>query len=108
MMDEAIYNQRVAALFRRMLAALDAVDPDVLEADSTGDMLTITAASGEKCIVNTQRAVRQVWVAGKGEGIHFDYREAQGRWVDDKDRGLELLSHVERVLEDISGQQVRF
>jgi CyaY protein len=108
MMDEATYNQRVAAVFKRLLATLDRVDPDVLEAESTGDMLTITASSGEKCIVNTQRAVRQLWVAGKGQGIHFDYEAASGAWRDDKGRGLELFAHVADVLRDISGQRLAF
>lgn len=103
MMDEARYNQLVAAVFKRMLAAADAVDPDVLEAESTGDMLTLTTPSREKCIVNTQRAVRQIWVAGKGQGIHFTYDATTGAWMDDKGKGLELFSFVADVVRDISG-----
>ena len=102
-MDEALYNQRVAATFKRLLSALDQVDPDVLETDATGDMITITAASGEKCIVNTQRAVRQLWVAGKGQGLHFDYHAQSGLWMDDKGLGLELFAHVADVLKDLGG-----
>ncbi|MCE9667827.1 iron donor protein CyaY [Myxococcus stipitatus] len=102
MMDEARYNQLVASVFKKMLAAADSIDPDILEAESTGDMLTLTARSREKCIVNTQRAVRQMWVAGKGQGIHFDYDEATGTWKDDKGRGLELYAFVADVVRDIS------
>ncbi|SEL67223.1 CyaY protein [Stigmatella aurantiaca] len=103
MMDEARYNQLVAAVFKRMVAAADSIDPDVLEAETTGDMLTLTAPSREKCIVNTQRAVRQIWVAGKSQGIHFSYDEATGTWKDDKGRGLELFSFVAQVVREISG-----
>ena len=106
MMDEARYNQLVSAVFKRMLAAADELDPDVLEADSTGDMLTLTSRSREKCIVNTQRAVRQIWVAGKSQGIHFSLDEATGTWKDDKGKGLELLSFVAEVVKDISGAQL--
>ena len=105
-MDESVYNARIAAAFKRIMSAADAVDPDVLEADSTGDMVTLTAPSKEKCIVNTQRAVRQIWVAGQGEGIHFSYDEASGRWQDDKGRGLELFSFVKRVVKAISGEEL--
>jgi len=104
MMDEALYNQRVAAVFKRMLAAADTLDPDVLEADSTGDMLTLTARSREKCIVNTQRAVRQIWVAGKSQGIHFSYDEASGTWKDDKGKGLELFAFVADVVRELTGE----
>ncbi|NOK05448.1 MULTISPECIES: iron donor protein CyaY [Myxococcus] len=103
MMDEARYNQLVSAAFKRILAAADTIDPDILEADSTGDMVTLTAASREKCIVNTQRAVRQIWVAGRGQGIHFDYDAATGTWKDDKGRGLELMSFVADVVGGITG-----
>jgi CyaY protein len=107
-MDEARYNQLVAAIFKRMLAAADALDPDVLEAESTGDMLTLTSPSREKCIVNTQRAVRQMWVAGKGQGIHFSYDEATGSWKDDKGKGLELFSFVASVVRELSGEDFTY
>ncbi|HZH04539.1 MAG TPA: iron donor protein CyaY [Myxococcaceae bacterium] len=108
MMDEARYNATVAGVFKKLLAAFDAIDPDVLEADSTGDMVTLTAANGEKCIVNTQRAVRQIWVAGKGQGIHFDYDEATGTWRDDRGKGLELFAFVRDVVQHVSGAAPRW
>ena len=103
MMDEARYNQLVSAVFKRMLAAADELDPDILEAETTGEMLTLTSRSREKCIVNTQRAVRQIWVAGKSQGIHFTYDDATGTWKDDKGKGLELFSFVADVVREISG-----
>lgn len=107
-MDEAAYNQRVAAAFKRILSAADALDPDVLEAESTGDMVTLTSASREKCIVNTQRAVRQIWVAGCGQGIHFSYDAASGTWRDDKGKGLELFRFVADVVREISGEALAY
>ncbi|RKH36330.1 iron donor protein CyaY [Corallococcus sicarius] len=108
MMDEARYNPLVAAAFKRIMAAADAFDPDVLEADSTGDMVTLTSSSREKCIINTQRAVRQLWVAGQGQGIHFDYDEASRTWKDDKGRGLELFSFVAGVVKHLTGQDLAY
>jgi len=103
MMDEGRYNAQVAGVFKRLLTALDAVDPDLLETDSTGDMLTVTASSGEKCVINTQRAVRQIWVAGKGQGLHFSYDEASGHWKDDKGKGMELFAFVSDVVKSLVG-----
>jgi CyaY protein len=105
-MDEARYNQLVAAAFKRLLAAADAIDPDVLEAESTGDMLTLTSRSREKCVINTQRAVKQIWVAGKGQGIHFSYDEATGTWRDDKGKGLELFAFVGDVVRELTGESL--
>lgn len=106
MLDEARYNQLVAGAFKRIVGAADQLDPDVLEADSTGDMVTLVAANGEKCVVNTQRAVRQIWVAGRSAGIHFSYDEASGQWRDDKGKGLELFSFVGQVVEELTGQRL--
>lgn len=108
MLDESSYNSLVAQSFKRLLTGLDRTDPDVLETDATPDMITITASNGEKCIVNTQRAVRQIWVAGKGMGIHFDYDAASRSWMDDKGKGLELFAHVADVVKTISGEMVSF
>ncbi len=105
-MDEARYQQLVSAAFKRLLAAADALDPDVLEAESTGDMLTLTARSREKCVINTQRAVRQIWVAGKGQGIHFSYDEGSGTWRDDKGKGLELFAFVSEVVRELCGAEL--
>ena len=106
MLDESRYNQLVSAAFKRILDAVDQLDPDLLDADSTGDMVTLTSASGEKCVVNTQRAVRQLWVAGKSQGIHFNYDDASGQWRDDKGKGLELFAWVAEIVRDISGQKL--
>jgi CyaY protein len=102
--DEARYNQLVATAFKRIVAAADTLDPDTLEAESTGDMVTLTSRSREKCVVNTQRAVRQIWVAGKGQGIHFSYDEASGTWRDDKGKGLELFAFVSDVVRELTGE----
>jgi CyaY protein len=105
-LDEARYDALVAQAFRRILDAADRVDPDRLEADGTADMVTLTSSSGDKCVVNTQRAVRQIWVAGSGEGIHFTWDPEASAWRDDKGRGLELMGFVERVVEEMSGEKL--
>lgn len=103
MMDEAAYSVAVAQAFKRIVKAVDAADPDTVDCDATGDMVTITAAkSGEKVVVNTQRAVRQIWVAGQGEGVHFSLA-ADGRWLDDKARDRELFAWVKACVEAASG-----
>lgn len=106
-MDAALYASSVSSFFKKLVAAADAVDPDLLECDATGDMVTMTATkSGAKIIVNTQRAVWQVWVAGKGEGVHFT-RADDGRWLDDKGKGLELGAWVKECVKDASGVELK-
>jgi CyaY protein len=103
MIDESQYNLQIAAVFHTLMKASDNIDPDILESSTSGDMVALTAASGQKCIVSTQRAVRQIWVAGKGLGIHFSFDEASQNWKDDKHQGLELYQFIQDVVKTISG-----
>ena len=105
-MDNAVYRDQVKQVFKRLSAAIDAEDPDVLEGDSTGELYTIIAlSSGAKVIVNTQSAVQQIWVAGQGRGIHFS-RSDDGRWLDDKGLGLELYAWVRDCVRAASGVEI--
>lgn len=106
MMDDATFAAAVAQTFKKLVKAIDAADPDVVECDATGDMVTITASkTGEKVIVNTQRAVHQIWVAGKGLGVHFSC-SPDGRWLDDKNKGLELTAWLSECVESASGHRL--
>jgi CyaY protein len=92
--DDTTYNGLIATAFKRIVKGLDDTDPDVLDVVSTGDKIDIThVPSGEKVVVNTQRAIWQIWVAGKGAGIHFSH-QPDGRWLDDKNKGYELFAWV--------------
>ncbi|MFT3709788.1 MAG: iron donor protein CyaY [Archangium sp.] len=105
-MDNSAYQASVSTFFKKLITAIDSADPDFVECDSTGDMVTITAVkSGAKVIVNTQRAVSQIWVAGKGVGVHFSMG-ADGRWMDDKQKGLELTAWVAECVREASGLTV--
>lgn len=105
-MSTSAYESAVASVFKRLVKAVDEADPDAVECDATGDMVTITASrSAEKVVVNTQRAVQQIWVAGKGVGVHF-VLGADGRWVDDKQKGLELTAWIIECVEAASGQRL--
>ena len=69
-------------------------------------MVTITATkTGEKIVINTQRAVKQIWVAGKGAGLHFSFGSA-GQWLDDKGKGVELLAWVAECVAAATGQSL--
>ena len=106
-MDPQAYDQKVSALFKQLIAAADAVDPDVLEADGTGEMVTFTAAGGQKVIVNTQRAVWQVWVAAGSQGVHFSWDEQARAWKDDKGKGYELLAFIWESVRQVSGAELQ-
>lgn len=93
-MNESEYLHRVDAVFHKILAACEPVDPDLVDAYAAGDVLTLTFADRSRCVVNTQRPTRQVWLAADSRAWHFSYDEASGRWLDDKGLGRELFETI--------------
>ena len=105
MMDESSYEKLVARTFRRIEDALNDVDPDVCELTATGDMLTLQFPSGVRVILNTQRAVRQLWLAARATAWHFSFDAAGDTWLDDKGRG-DLFAILRTTLKELSGQDL--
>jgi CyaY protein len=106
-MDESTYLTRAEAVFRSIGDALDPVDSDVVDCESAGDVVALTFPGGRKCVVNTQRPTRQIWVAANARAWHFSWDEASERWLDDKGGG-ELYAILARIVRESAGIEVAF
>lgn len=105
-MDEPRYQKLADQTFRKIQDAFEHVDPDDVDAFMSGDVLTLAFKNGVKCVVNTQRPTRQIWLAARAQAWHFSYDEASERWMDDKGRGDELLACVRRIVKENSGVEI--
>jgi CyaY protein len=74
--------------------AVEACDADI-ETTRTGNVLTLELADGSKIIVNSQAPMRQIWVAAKSGGYHYEWRD--GAWRDTRD-GSELFAALSRAI----------
>src|SRR5689334_16575326 len=99
-MDESRYQQLADAAYRHIADAFEDVDPDRVDCEVAGDVLTLGFSGGRRCIVNTQRPTRQIWLAANARAWHFSYDEASARWLDDKGRGEELFATVKRIVKE--------
>jgi CyaY protein len=108
MMDESAYQKLADAVFKRIDHALEDVDPSDVDLDFAGDVMTLTLKNGVRCIVNTQRPARQMWVAAKANAWHFSYDEKGSRWFDDKNAERELFQTLGEIVREHSGIDVRF
>ena len=106
--DESHYMQRVAEAFRRIEDALEEVDSSDVDLDSSGDVLTLTLRDGGRCVVNTQRPTRQIWLAARASAWHFSYDDSTSKWLDDKGRGEELFATLAKVVQAGSSISVAF
>lgn len=102
-MDESRYQQIADVAFRALEEMLADVDAEAVDLERAGDVLTLTFADGKRCVVNTQRPTRQIWLAANARAWHFSYDEGGGRWVDDKGQGVELLSKVASIVKEQAG-----
>ncbi len=106
MIDESHYLRIVGDTFRKIEDALEDVDPSDIDFSSAGDVLTLTMKNGVRCIVNTQRPVRQLWVAARATAWHFSWDEERKQWMDDKGRG-ELFATLVAIAKEHAGVELK-
>lgn len=107
MISEPDYQKIADGVFRRIEDAFRDVDADQVDCERAGDVLTLTFHGGKRCVINTQRPTRQIWVASGARAWHFSL-DAQGAWRDDKDASIELYEHLRAVVQATSGVDVSF
>lgn len=105
-MDESRYQKLADEALKKLETMLEDVDADDVDFERSGDVLTLTFRDGKKCVVNTQRPTRQIWLAANARAWHFSWDEASSRWLDDKGQGVELLGHVAAIVKEHSGIDV--
>lgn len=108
MLDEQAYKHSADAALSAIQDAMDDVDAAVVDCERAGDVITLTFSGGLKCIVNTQRPTRQLWLAARDRAWHFDFDAASGKWLDDKGRGDELFATLARIVKENAGLDVAF
>jgi CyaY protein len=101
-MDERSYEQLATATFKRVVDLFEDVDPDHADVEYGGDVIRIDLAGGKRVVLNTQRPVRQIWLAGGQAAWHFSYDADSERWLDDKGRG-ELFDVLRLIVRDVAG-----
>ena len=103
-MDEQQYQKRADATFKRIEDLLDTVDAEDVDLERSGDVITLTFKNRGKCIINTQRPTRQIWLAAGSRAWHFD--AAGEQWIDDKDKKTELCEAIVRIVKEQAGVDV--
>lgn len=108
MMDESTYQRLADAALKTIVDAFEDVDTDKVDVDTVGDVVTLTLPGGRRCVVNTQRPARQIWLAANARAWHFSWDAAGQRWLDDRGRGDNLFATIARIVKDGAGVEVAF
>jgi iron-sulfur cluster assembly protein CyaY len=105
-MDESQYLSLAERTFRSIEAALDAADAEDVDCERAGDVLTLTFKDNRRCVLNTQRPTRQLWLAANARAWHFNYDESVAKWLDDKGKNEELFATLTGIIKEHAGIDV--
>ncbi len=103
-MNESEFNHQIDDL---MMAIEDAIDESGTDIDfeNAGGILTLTFENRSQIILSRQGALRQLWMAARTGGFHFDYNQEQKEWICDSN-GEEFCNMLNRLASDQAGEQL--
>ncbi len=103
-MEESEFNQHVDDIIEHIEEQLDELETD-LDYETAGGIFTATFENNTKIIINRQTPLKQIWVATKSGGFHFDFNQDNETWVKDDD-GTELFSALTRYFTEQAGEPI--
>jgi len=106
-MEEGRYLELADRTFRAVEAAIDEAGADAIDCERAGNVLTLTFKDDRRCVLNTQRPTRQLWLAADARAWHFRYDEQAAAWVDDRGKGEELFATLAAIVKAHAGVDLR-
>lgn len=103
-MNESEFDLKVDSVIEHIEEQLDELEVD-FDYETAGGILTMTFENGSKIIINRQTPVKQIWVATKSGGYHFNHDNDTDTWLKDDD-GTELFTALNRAILEQSDEQV--
>lgn len=105
-MSDALYLSRVEDTLNQIEELLDDAESD-LDYDNNGAMMVIKCPDRSQIILTRQPPVKQLWLATRTQGLHFDYDEQLQTWVLDSD-GSPIRDHLNAAFADQTDDQIDF
>lgn len=104
-MNEADYHKTAGETLLAIESAVEHCGADI-DFEMSNDILTLEFANGSKIIVNKQGAARQLWVAARSGGFHYNFDPATEGWRNDQ-TGAELFAELSALVSAQSGEDIR-
>jgi len=106
-MNESEFNDIVDDIFVEMEDAVEEACDETgadIDYETSSGILTLTFENGSQIIVNRQTPLKQIWVAAKQGGFHFDFNSETNTWLCD---GKELFAALSEYCTEQSGQTIK-
>ncbi len=91
-MNESEFNDIVDDMFVEIEDAIETVCDETgadIDYETAAGILTLTFSNNSQIIINRQTPMKQIWVASRQGGFHFDFNDETEHWLCG---GQELLS----------------
>lgn len=104
-MNESEFNEQAEQTLAEIEQAVEDSGVDI-DYDTISDILTLEFENGSQIIINKQAPARQLWVAARSGGFHFDYDADASCWRLDSDASQELFDCLSRYCSLQAGEPV--
>lgn len=105
-LTEARFHDLVDATQQAVEDIFDDSDLDI-DLENSAGVLTVRFENGSQLILSRQEPIRQLWVAARSGGFHFDYDQSSERWICDTSDEL-LGEMLVRITQEQSGADLEF
>lgn len=103
-MNESEFNTLVDQTLERIEQSIEDCGVDI-DYEIVGGILTLEFEDGSKIILNRQTPLKQLWMAARAGGFHFNYEPGKKVWCEDSN-GEELQVMLMRYCSEQAGEEV--
>lgn len=106
-MNESEFNDIVDNIFIEIEDAVEEANDESgtdIDYETTSGILTLSFENGTQIILNRQAPLKQIWVAAKQGGFHFDFNNESETWICN---GKELFAALSEYCSDQAGQTIK-
>jgi len=104
-MNETEFQEIADRTIEDLQDAIEGSGADI-DYEEVGGVLTLEFENGSKIIFSKQGAMKQLWMAAKSGGFHFNYDEDSEQWLCDSGDKEELYAMLSRLSSEQSGEKV--
>ncbi|MFV0575799.1 MAG: iron donor protein CyaY [Vibrio sp.] len=103
-MKDTEFHQLVDIQMTKVEEAIDASEADI-DYDVSGNVMTLEFDDRSQIIINRQEPMKEIWLASKSGGYHFQLKDDQ--WICSK-TGAEFFELVKTECEKHAGEEINW
>ena len=104
-MNESEFHSVADQTIEDIQNAIDDSGADI-DYEAVGGVLTLEFDDESKIIFSKQPPARQLWMAARSGGFHFDYDSRKQQWICDSGGNEELYAMLSRLSSEQGGEEI--